>query len=166
MKTINVSIASTNRWKSCGQNAIPNMINFRSKMLNNIRGCPLIFINGPLNNNASRTELTIVLLLYKGPLGFLGKIQFRLPSLLIVAMLSRKDSWSFLPVASDEMLTLFYLLDFILLLPWQHYQQQGQQLCYPLVLSRQPTCRLVGLCHWQVLFLVNLIRSSLLPEFS
>src|SRR6185369_2286805 len=92
MNTTNVIMASTKRKKSCGQNAMPKTMNFRSIILKSITGCPFTLMKGQANKRANRIQPTRVRARYNFPIGFLGYIQARFPSLLMVEMRSRNDS--------------------------------------------------------------------------
>ena len=105
MKTINVTIVNPKMKKSCGQNILPNRINFPSGILNKKNGLPFIFIKGIVRNNAKKPQLTQVRILYNFPLGFWAYTHFLFPLSSTVAILSLKDSGVFV----DEFISVFMI---------------------------------------------------------
>jgi len=84
INTMNVSIASTNKKKSCDQKTTPNKINFRSRIFIKNSGSPFTFIKGRVKKITKKTMLSIVLRLYNLPLGFFAYIHALFPNSLMV----------------------------------------------------------------------------------
>src|SRR6185295_14926403 len=103
-----IKIASST--KSCGQNACPRMINFRSKIFNRRKGRPPIVNQGPLKNRDMSTTATTARHRCKFPPGFFGNSHIRLPSLSTVPIVSRNSSSYWYRLSFDWGVSMLLLL--------------------------------------------------------
>ena len=70
MKTINVIIPIAKMKKSCGQNILPNKMNFPFTKLIIKKGIPFNFINGKAKNTITYNAAKALRILYNLPFGF------------------------------------------------------------------------------------------------